>query len=158
MLRNLISSGKEITIPEREVTIGGWTGTGFEVINPDDGSGAYIIAGGTNGGVMLAAAIKELWQFLCSFVPSLIISGFSTLPKLPGILLSLLSFATTFSTVWNCPNLSDPNLFFVDAVMLNIINISCFVSFSRRLLRWRIIIYNSIICSGDYSRSIPNIL
>ncbi|TDX48922.1 hypothetical protein [Orenia marismortui] len=48
--RNLINNGKEITVPERDVTISGWSGTGYIVLNPDDGIGAYMISGGLNGG------------------------------------------------------------------------------------------------------------
>ncbi|TDX43024.1 hypothetical protein C7959_1693 [Orenia marismortui] len=48
--RNLINNGKEITVPERDVTINGWNGTGYIVLNPDDGTGEYIISGGLSGG------------------------------------------------------------------------------------------------------------
>lgn len=42
VFRNLIKSGKEIIVPEKNVTIGGWTGTRYVVRNPHDGTGAYI--------------------------------------------------------------------------------------------------------------------
>jgi len=49
-LQNLIDSGKEITIPEKAVTISGWNGTGYIVLDPEDGTGAYMIDGGFSGG------------------------------------------------------------------------------------------------------------
>jgi len=49
-LQNLIDSGKEITIPEKKVTISGWNGTGYIVLEPEDGTGAYMIDGGFSGG------------------------------------------------------------------------------------------------------------
>ncbi|MGM0502945.1 MAG: hypothetical protein ACQERJ_10500 [Bacillota bacterium] len=49
-LRNLIDNGKEITVPRKEVTINGWTGTGYIVLNPKNGTAAYMISGGLSGG------------------------------------------------------------------------------------------------------------
>ena len=87
MLRNLLSSGKEITIPEREVTIGGWTGTGYEVINPEDGSGAYMIDGGLAGGVWIELASVLLSIILATLILALIGTSL-TLAAIPlGVLL-----------------------------------------------------------------------
>ncbi|TDX48920.1 transglutaminase-like domain-containing protein [Orenia marismortui] len=47
--KNLVNNGKEITVPERDVTINGWNGTGYIVLN-EDGTGTYMISGGLNGG------------------------------------------------------------------------------------------------------------
>ena len=50
--QTLINTGKEITIPEREVSIAGWTGTGYIVLDPVNGTGAYMIDGGLAGGAL----------------------------------------------------------------------------------------------------------
>ena len=47
---NAVNSGKIVTIPSEDVTIGGWSGTGYIVTNPETGAGAYMISGGLNGG------------------------------------------------------------------------------------------------------------
>ncbi|MCM1205041.1 MAG: hypothetical protein NC300_12940 [Bacteroidales bacterium] len=47
---NAVNSGKVVTVPAEEVTIGGWHGTGYIVMNPETGAGEYMISGGLNGG------------------------------------------------------------------------------------------------------------
>jgi len=47
---NALASGKRVSISERNVGIGTWTGIGYIVEDPATGAGAYKIAGGQNGG------------------------------------------------------------------------------------------------------------
>lgn len=47
---NAANSGKIVTIPAENVTMGDWSGTGYIVTNPETGAGAYMISGGLNGG------------------------------------------------------------------------------------------------------------
>lgn len=47
---NAVNSGKIVTIPTENVTMGNWHGTGYIVTNPETGTGAYMISGGLNGG------------------------------------------------------------------------------------------------------------
>lgn len=49
--RDLVNSGKVITVPEKNINIDGWSGTGYIVLNPDNGTGAYMISGGLSGGL-----------------------------------------------------------------------------------------------------------
>ena len=50
-VRNAIAAGKEVVISEKPVTVGGWTGAGYAIVDPTTGAGAYLIEGGANGGV-----------------------------------------------------------------------------------------------------------
>lgn len=45
-----VNSGKIIIIPQKEITINEWIGTGYMIIDPETGAGAYKISGGLNGG------------------------------------------------------------------------------------------------------------
>lgn len=45
-----IEAGKIVVIPEENITIESWNGTGYIVLDPDTGAGAYMISGGLNGG------------------------------------------------------------------------------------------------------------
>lgn len=45
-----VNAGKTVTVHEREVSVPGWTGTGYMVIDPVNGDGAFMISGGGNGG------------------------------------------------------------------------------------------------------------
>ena len=49
-IQNAIAAGKEVTISEKPVTVGGWTGAGYAIVDPATGAGAYLIEGGANGG------------------------------------------------------------------------------------------------------------
>ena len=45
-----VRSGKEVTIPEKEVTMGEWVGTGYILMDPATGVGVYRISGGLTEG------------------------------------------------------------------------------------------------------------
>ncbi len=49
-ISNAINGGLTVQIPQTNITQSGWTGVGYIVSNPTDGSGAYRISGGLNGG------------------------------------------------------------------------------------------------------------
>lgn len=53
-----VADGLTVTVPQRDVTIGGWTGIGYVVSDDETGAAAYRISGGANGGVR--KFIKEL--------------------------------------------------------------------------------------------------
>jgi len=48
-ITNAVNAGKTVTVHEREVSVPGWTGTGYMVIDPVTGDGAYMISGGGMG-------------------------------------------------------------------------------------------------------------
>ncbi len=47
---NGINAGKEVTIPQGEVSLGQWSGVGYIVEDPQTGAAAYLISGGLAGG------------------------------------------------------------------------------------------------------------
>ena len=49
-IENAINSNLRVTIPEHDVTVANYTGTGYFVEDPVTGTGAYLIDGGRNGG------------------------------------------------------------------------------------------------------------
>jgi hypothetical protein len=49
-IANAIAAGKEAVVPDRELANGNWSGVGYILVDPVDGSGAYLIDGGFNGG------------------------------------------------------------------------------------------------------------
>ncbi len=48
-IRNAVNSGKTATTHEAQIVYGGWVGSGYLLIDPETGAGAYKIAGGGNG-------------------------------------------------------------------------------------------------------------
>jgi len=69
-IRSSVRAGKEVTVHEGEIAYAGWQGTGYIVIDPEDGAGAYLISGGANGGFATAdlqqaslfESVRELWR------------------------------------------------------------------------------------------------
>ena len=51
-LRNAVSVGKEVIIPEEEIGYYDWYGTGYIVMDPDSGAAGYMISGNLAGGVL----------------------------------------------------------------------------------------------------------
>ena len=49
-IKKAVKSGKEVTVPTREVTMGDWTGTGYIIMDSETGAGAYRISGGLRNG------------------------------------------------------------------------------------------------------------
>ncbi|QTD43726.1 hypothetical protein [Ottowia testudinis] len=59
-IQNALNQGLEVTIHERPITESGWKGSGYILIDPSTGAGAYEIEGGAQGGwLSLAAAALE---------------------------------------------------------------------------------------------------
>lgn len=80
-----VTAGQLAVVHERPVAIGGWSGTGFILFDPETGSGAYRISDGTNGGglwflVAAIAAIMILAPLVQGVAASyLVITHFGTL-------------------------------------------------------------------------------
>lgn len=51
-IRNAVNAGKVVTAPEAQINFNDWIGEGYTVIEQESGAGAYLIAGGGNGGVL----------------------------------------------------------------------------------------------------------
>ncbi len=51
-VRSSVNSGHTVIIPEKDVTMGSWSGTGYIILDRNSGSGIYRISGGLNGGCM----------------------------------------------------------------------------------------------------------
>jgi len=47
---NAIYAGNVVSVPQREITIGNWTGTGYVIQDPETGAGAYMLSGALGGG------------------------------------------------------------------------------------------------------------
>ncbi len=47
-----VAVGKVATVSQNNITVGGWTGVGYIIADPDTGAGAYRISGGENGGML----------------------------------------------------------------------------------------------------------
>src|SRR5690606_21153640 len=49
-IRDAVNAGKVVTTHEAQINFNGWIGEGYINLDPETGGGAYMIAGGGNGG------------------------------------------------------------------------------------------------------------
>ncbi len=54
-VQNAVSAGKIVTISEHMISANGWTGSGYIIVDPVTGAGAYLIGGGMDGAIMVLA-------------------------------------------------------------------------------------------------------
>lgn len=110
-IQNAITAGKEVTVSQTAVTVGGWTGSGYIIVDPASGSGAYMIEGGANGGFFMLGIL-----YGALFVTSLAVIGVSLINLSGGALLTVLAgfiggaldlFLTTVSSLSLLVNASD---------------------------------------------------
>jgi hypothetical protein len=59
-IQNAVNAGKEVTVSKSNIIYSGWTGSGYIVIDPITGDGAYLISGSLNGGLYFAAWLAGL--------------------------------------------------------------------------------------------------
>jgi hypothetical protein len=52
-IQDAVAAGKEVTIHEKPINAFGWQGTGYAVIDPQTGAGAYLIDGEANGSFLV---------------------------------------------------------------------------------------------------------
>ena len=55
-IQNAVNAGMVATVPKTNITFNGWTGTGYIIINPNTGAGAYMI-GGLSGAILVAVGV-----------------------------------------------------------------------------------------------------
>lgn len=65
-IRDAVWAGRQVSVPERNISYLGWVGTGYIVVDTETGAGAYKISGGQNGA---KAILKFLDNFLMVFGP-----------------------------------------------------------------------------------------
>lgn len=51
-IQRAVTTGKHAIVSQLAVTVGNWTGVGYIIIDPETGSGAYLIEGEANGGIL----------------------------------------------------------------------------------------------------------
>ncbi len=66
-IANAVAAGKRVVVPGNEVTIGTWTGIGYVIQDPVDGTGVYQIDGGLSGDVSPFFCILKALLESCAF-------------------------------------------------------------------------------------------
>ena len=77
-ISNALAAGKEVTVHQADITVSGWTGIGYTLLDPQSGAGAYKISGGANGawwGGAIQGAALGLVLVMASFLAAIAVSG-----------------------------------------------------------------------------------
>ena len=87
LIKTEISAGRIITIPEEDITIQQWKGTGCILLDPETGIGAYKISGNLNGGEhpLAATAMATLAIYAEYVTGTFLLNAIMTL-TVPGII------------------------------------------------------------------------
>lgn len=86
-IRNSINAGKSVITHEAQINFNGWVGEGYIINDPLTGGGAYMIAGGGNGGELNTDKLAEELGW------SSIISAYKDVPFTGLLLVSTLAVA-----------------------------------------------------------------
>ncbi|MFG6487496.1 transglutaminase domain-containing protein [Roseateles sp. BYS78W] len=65
-VQSYLDAGYEVSVHEAPISLGGWTVAGLIALDVQTGAGAYLIEGGSNGGVFAAAGIIVVGMYLLS--------------------------------------------------------------------------------------------
>jgi len=68
------------------VSVPGWTGGGYIILDPEDNTGAYKISGGSNGGLIVFGAIFALMGALMFVMVLSAVSGLAAMPLGVGVI------------------------------------------------------------------------
>lgn len=66
-IRAAVNAGMEVTVHEQPIERSGWQGSGYVLLDPQTGAGAWKISGGANGGTVLGVIIGAIAGYLTGF-------------------------------------------------------------------------------------------
>ena len=82
-IRSALAAGRVVITHTNSVSVLGWTGAGYVLLEPDIGSAAWKISGGANGGFM---DIEIDWSLLLTLLVAPLLAALSVLAIPTGIL------------------------------------------------------------------------
>ena len=93
-IQSAVAAGKVVTTSQSKVSVNGWTGSGYIILDPATGAGAYMIAGGANGGWL--EWIKDNSTYLAFGLAVLGVALKSPFSIIAGVLGVVLTVATLY--------------------------------------------------------------
>lgn len=114
-IRAAIAAGKEVTTHTNPISVPGWQGAGYVILDPEVGDGAWKIGGGANGGfvddgtrgdpdsgtdggLLFLSVVQELAGQL---VNTLKATSYQSLVSVTGRILAFVGALTTALVVWD---------------------------------------------------------
>jgi hypothetical protein len=100
-IMNCVNAGKEVIIPEGNISINSWSGIGYIVRDKDTGSAAYRISGGLSGGGFVDK-LDLLWIWISGFIEETLRSPFAA--KAVGVLGALSTYVRNIIRIIDLQN------------------------------------------------------
>ena len=90
-ITDALASGKEVTVHRSTISYAGFTGSGYIIVDPQTGAGAYRISGGLNGALeLLIAGLKGALPYISALLSlSKMLGPFAIIPDLIDTALTL---------------------------------------------------------------------
>ncbi len=104
---NAVNAGKIVTVSKTNITMNGWSGCGYTIVDPTTGAGAYMIAGGFSG-ALIQAFFSSITDLIGNMAQKGYINSSNTL-KFVGKLAAaatVISFGITMYNIVMNPNLT----------------------------------------------------
>ena len=104
-IRDNVAVGRTVTVHEKTIHYKGWKGSGYIIIDPNSGAGAYLIDGGANGGfaffigALVGYAIALALIGLASVYGAAALANPAALAGLIAVLLPTLVVLTAFIVI-----------------------------------------------------------
>jgi hypothetical protein len=84
-IQQALVQGLEVTVHQSPITVNGWQGSGYSVLDPETGVGAYQISGGASGGFLILVGFIAIAVIA---IAPILLGGLSFLSLL-GIILAI---------------------------------------------------------------------
>jgi hypothetical protein len=101
-IQNALHAGKEVTVHAAPLSYYGWQGSGYTVIDPETGAGAWKISGGANGGYLTAEDGANITALMLGIIALLSIQVGLLVLILLAIVSAVLSIVATLESL-DCP-------------------------------------------------------
>ena len=95
-IRQAVNAGRVVTTHTDPVMVPGWQGAGYVVLDPETGSGAWLIEGGLNGGFISVDGLLKFLDMILS-IGSILVEGLTRIvASAASVIISLYRNTKTF--------------------------------------------------------------
>ena len=121
-IQNAVNAGKIVTVSKTEINFNGWTGVGYIIIDPNTGSGAYMISGGVSGGWITGI----LWMLISLLLLALLIVA-ALISPIALLIVALLIPAYIVFLGWLSSQASEGVRNCIQAIIISLVSLWAFI-------------------------------
>jgi transglutaminase-like putative cysteine protease len=95
-ISNALAAGREVTVHQADITVSGWTGIGYTILDSESGAGAYKISGGANGAWLAGFAAGAMLGLFLAGMATAAMTGPMVIAALGIILVYIVAMLIPF--------------------------------------------------------------